>query len=238
MKLSYSSISKYESCPFAWKLRYVDKVPQAPKHYFSFGKAVHSALERMYEGEECPPLEEVLEAFRGAWSDAGYKDAKAVEKAKALGVGMLTDHHRAHAVGWAKPFATELKFDMVVDHVRVTGFIDRVDLLPDGTAHVLDYKTGRELEQGRIEEDPQLTMYQIAVEEMYGLKVGKLTLFHVPTNTPQSCGRHSDQLADAWRARIKATADAIAAQKFAPRPTEDACKWCDHKALCPAWGAK
>ncbi|MDE1820288.1 MAG: PD-(D/E)XK nuclease family protein [Euryarchaeota archaeon] len=43
--LSYSGFSAYEECPLRWKFRYIDKLPELPRGYFSFGRSIHSALE-------------------------------------------------------------------------------------------------------------------------------------------------------------------------------------------------
>ena len=43
--LSHSSITLYNECPQKYKFRYIDAVPEKPRHFFSFGRSVHSALE-------------------------------------------------------------------------------------------------------------------------------------------------------------------------------------------------
>ena len=46
--LSHSSISLYLECPQKWKFKYVDKIPEKPRHFFSFGQSCHEALEFFY----------------------------------------------------------------------------------------------------------------------------------------------------------------------------------------------
>jgi len=48
-QLSYSSIRAYEECPLRWKFLYVDRLPEAPRGYFSFGRTVHSVLEELLQ---------------------------------------------------------------------------------------------------------------------------------------------------------------------------------------------
>lgn len=43
--LSYSSLRAYLECPLRWKFLYVDRLPEAPRGYFSFGRTLHSVLE-------------------------------------------------------------------------------------------------------------------------------------------------------------------------------------------------
>ena len=237
LKLSHSSISEYSDCPLKWKLHRIDRLPEKPKHYFSFGKAIHSALEFMYAGDSCPPLDAVMDAFFEGWSGAGYKDKDAASKGQRDGASMLTAYYAKYGgKAWAKPLAAEASFDMEVDHVRVIGYIDRIDVLEDGTLHVLDYKTGKELEAERIETDEQMTMYQIAAEAKFpGAAVSKVSLFHVPTLAWATVPARGAELVAALKEKIKRTADAIRRQEFEPKPSEKACKWCDYKPHCKAW---
>lgn len=236
MKLSHSSISMYTDCPKKYEFKYVLGHKEKPKHFFSFGKSVHSALEFMYDAEACPELDDVLEALERNWVSEGYADKKAEDKAKKNGENMLRDYYRKHAPDWVKPLSVEAKFDITVDHVRVIGFIDRVDVGPNGGLHVVDYKTGQSLDVSRIDEDEQMTMYQLAAETIYPeSKVDAVSLYHVPSLTLHTAKRRGEELVNALRSKITATANAIASKDFTVKPSEKACSWCDFKPLCPAW---
>ncbi|OVE78232.1 hypothetical protein BVX98_00750, partial [bacterium F11] len=73
--LSHSSISLYQQCPQKWKFRYVDKVPEKPRAYFSFGKSVHSGLEFLFstEKEGYPAMDEVIDHYKKVWIHEGYE---------------------------------------------------------------------------------------------------------------------------------------------------------------------
>ncbi|MCI4322009.1 MAG: PD-(D/E)XK nuclease family protein [Thermoplasmata archaeon] len=43
--LSYSSVRAYLECPLRWKYLYIDRLSEAPRGYFSFGRTIHSVLE-------------------------------------------------------------------------------------------------------------------------------------------------------------------------------------------------
>jgi len=45
--LSYSSYRAYLECPLRWKYLYVDRLPETPRGYFTFGRVVHTVLEEM-----------------------------------------------------------------------------------------------------------------------------------------------------------------------------------------------
>ena len=57
----------------------------------------------------------------------------------------------------------EVGFDVMVNDVRLVGYIDRVYLLPDGSILVLDLKTGS------LSPDLQLLTYAVGLEAEYGL---------------------------------------------------------------------
>ena len=45
--LSYSSYRTYQECPLRWRFLYVDKLPETPRGYFTFGRVIHSVLEEL-----------------------------------------------------------------------------------------------------------------------------------------------------------------------------------------------
>ncbi|MGP8077402.1 MAG: RecB family exonuclease [Thermoplasmata archaeon] len=45
--LSYSSYRTYLECPLRWKYLYVERRPETPRGYFTFGRVVHSVLEEL-----------------------------------------------------------------------------------------------------------------------------------------------------------------------------------------------
>ncbi len=45
--LSYSSYRTYLECPLRWRYLYVERRPETPRGYFTFGRVVHSVLEEL-----------------------------------------------------------------------------------------------------------------------------------------------------------------------------------------------
>lgn len=238
--LSHSSISLYKECPQKYKFKYVDKIPEKPRHYFSFGNSVHTALEFFYgvKGPEPPSLAEVLRHFKENWKSAGYKDAAQEAEYFQDGQDILSAFHKKHAAAFTPPFFVEYNFNLLVKNVPVTGKIDRVDKLPDGRLAILDYKTGKSIPAARVLDDAQLTMYQLACEVALGAEVGRLTLYHLPSLKEHVSERHDSSLVDTVTKRVVDTAAAIEAEKFEPAPEERKCLWCDYKPLCPIFSSQ
>ena len=233
--LSHSSLSMYGECPLRYKLKYVDRIPEKPKHFFSFGRSMHKALEFFYgvEAPPAPPLELLLKNYEAGWESAGYRDQVQESEYFQDGKDILTGYYGRHASTFQVPLYVEFRFDMEVDGVPVTGFVDRIDRLPDGRLSVLDYKTGKKLAGGRIQSDAQLTMYQLGCETKLGTEVGRLVFYHLPSFKEHAVDRRPQGQVDELRRRIVATAESIRAGRFEAKLSEDNCRWCDFKDHCP-----
>jgi RecB family exonuclease len=235
--LSHSSITLFNECPQKYKFKYIDKIPEKPRHFFSFGQSVHLALEFFYgvKALPAPTLDEVLAFYKENWVQGGYKDPGQEAQYFEDGKLIITAFYQKHIRDYALPFFVEYGFSFEVDGVPVTGKVDRVDKLPDGRLSIIDYKTGKKLVGGRVEIDPQLTMYQLAAEQLLGLKVAKLSFYHLPSLKEQIVERHTDELVDGLKKRIVVTAERITTGAFEPKPAENVCRWCDYKPLCPVF---
>ena len=233
--LSHSSITLYNECPQKYKFRYVDAVPEKPRHFFSFGRSVHSALEFFYGTKTPvpPSLAELFENYKKTWVVEGYRDQSQEAEYYDEGKRILKAFHEKHAKDFHVPLSVEYGFELEVEGVPVKGFVDRVDKLPDGRLAVVDYKTGKKLATGRLEIDAQLTMYQYACETLLGAEVGDLIFYHLPTLKEHRASRRGAKLVDELKSRVVTTAESITQEKFDPKPDEMVCRWCDYKPICP-----
>ena len=235
--LSHSSITLYNECPQKWKFKYIDAIPEKPKHFFSYGRSVHAALEYFYSPKEAkaPGLEDLLKHFREIWEKTGYRDENHEAELFEEGRQLLTRFHDKHAKSFHVPFSVEYKFEFEHEGIPLTGMVDRIDKLPDGRLSILDYKTGKKLAAGRLDIDAQLTMYQFACESQLGAEVGELIFYHLPTLKEHRTVRRGAPLVKELTKRIVDTAEGITKERFDPKPTENACRWCDYKPLCPIY---
>ena len=233
--LSHSSISMYQECPQKYKFKYIDGIPEKPRHFFSFGQSVHLALEYFYSKTEpiAPSLESLLKHYREIWVKPGYRDDGQEAEYFEEGRQILTRFHDKHAKSFHVPFHVEYNFTFEYEGVPLTGKVDRIDKLPDGRLSILDYKTGTKLAAGRLDIDAQLTMYQFACESQLGAEVGELIFYHLPTLKEHRTVRRGAPLVKELTTRIVDTAEAITKEKFDPKPMDSVCRWCDYKPICP-----
>lgn len=235
--LSHSSIYLYRDCPKRWHFKYIEKIPEKPKHFFSFGKSMHSVLEYFHDVQTLPPpdLEKVLKNYNENWLTEGYQNEQQEADYKAQGERILREYYAKHIDRFRIPYFVEYRFNLEVDGVKVVGYIDRIDKLDDGRLAIVDYKTGKAIPKSRVAQDQQLTMYQMACEELLGLKVEELTFYHLPSQTALTTGPHKQEQIAVLREKIVDTAEQIKAEKFDPKPEERKCGWCDYKPLCPVF---
>lgn len=233
--LSHSSMSLYSECPQKYKFKYIDRIPEKPRHFFSFGSSVHSALEFFYgvKALPAPSLEELLAFYKGNWISAGYKDEFQEAEYFKDGQEILERFYQKHIQDFQIPYFVEYQFNLEVDGVPITGRIDRVDKTPEGKLWVTDYKTGKALASKRVLTDAQLTLYQMACEELLGAEVERLSFYHLPTLKEQIVARHTEETVRGLRRKITDTAESITRGIFEPTPGEQKCRWCDYKPLCP-----
>ena len=238
--LSHSSVSLYETCPQRFKFRYIDKLPEKPKPFFSFGKSVHAGLEFLFAklSGPWPSVEELVDFYKKNWLREGYETPEQERDYYLDGERILKGFYEKHKNDLRQSMFVEYKFNLHIEGVPVTGFVDRIDKTESGRLHIIDYKTGKAFDKSRVKEDPQLSLYQLALTELLGLEVESVTLYHLNSLTPLTTPAHSPSLLEGVRARVRHAAEGIAAGRFEPVPDEKGhCRFCDYKPVCPAFAA-
>jgi len=87
-----------------------------------------------------------------------------------------------------------------------------------------------------LEQDLQLTLYQVAAEQIWQLPVEKLGLYHLRTNTPCCCEARSKSRLEEARHLVLEVAELIAANEFAA--IENQFCPCDFPEYCPYYRHK
>ena len=234
MRLSYSSIDTYETCPAKFKFAYEDRLPRRPSPALSFGDSLHRALQCFHNRPvPVPPArEELLEMLDAVWVSDGYRDASEERTYQDHARQVLDQYHLENAERYRIPVALEFRFTIEIEGVQVNGMIDRMDRLPGGGYEIIDYKTNRRLPpMSRVERDLQLSIYHLAAREVWGIDPERLTLYYLLPGQRMTTSRTPEDVEE-LRARIATIAERIAAGKFEPRENP-LCDWCDYQAMCP-----
>jgi putative RecB family exonuclease len=232
--LSFTQISLYRSCPLCYKLQYIDGLKPKDKSYFSFGTSMHACVEYFYKVStpHPPSLEELLQFYEQSWISQGYESLEEETRHKEYGRDILSRFWEIHSADFRLPVALERGFNLDIDGIKLRGFIDRVDKLDSGGLSIIDYKTNKELfSADYLEEDLQLTIYQMAAEQTWHLPVERLTLYHLRSNTACSCPPREPARLDQARKLVLEVAADIAEGKF-PATENQHCP-CDFPEHCP-----
>jgi len=239
MRISYSQISSYQRCPHRYQLQYVQRLPVPKRGELLLGSIVHGALKFMHEpkGPRLPAEEEVIAEFCRLWK--GEEENIPEGERTALfedGVNMLRRHYE-RAVSRQEPRFTadvERFFSLPFGEGNaITGKIDRIDALGDGTIEVLDYKTGRRgmPVQGEVDRDLQLAIYRMAAQEMlYPDKTITTSLYYLHHGMTLTA-RFAPQQMEEVREEIREVVAGIERGDFSPR-VEPWCDRCEYRAYC------
>jgi putative RecB family exonuclease len=260
--LSYSSFRTYQECPLRWRFLYVDKLPETPRGYFTFGRVVHSVLEELVlplvvptarrAGEndrqrtldEFHPTpspsapgrwmtsEELLAAYDRAWSSEGYSSPEEESRYRALGREILLRYYDFLVRERPLPVAVEEHLEARWDGIPVHGYIDRIDRTPAGGLEIVDYKTSRDLSSDDARDSDQLSLYQVLVESNYAEPVQGLTLYHLRSLTPLRTAPRERAVLSGLHNRLGTVMDGIRAEAYDPTPGRH-CARCDFQDRCP-----
>ena len=237
--LSYTQIALYQSCPLCYKLQYIDGLKPKDKWYFSFGTTLHLCTEYFFRVRVPPPpsLEELLQFYEQSWLAEGYESAEEEVRYRDYGRQILSSFWEIHYADFKVPVAVERRFHVDIEGVKLTGYIDRIDKLDSGGLSIVDYKTNQVLfTRDDLENNLQLTLYQLAAEQSWQLPVERLTLYHLRSNTPCSCAPRSEAQLEEARQLVLEVAESIAAQRF-PAIENQYCP-CDFAEHCPYYKQK
>jgi putative RecB family exonuclease len=123
--------------------------------------------------------------------------------------------------------------------LRLRGYVDRLDVAPGGAVRVVDYKTGRAPREGfEAKAMFQMRFYALVLWRLRGEIPRMLQLLYLGSGEVL---RYEPDEADlrATERKLGALWDAISRateqRDWRPSPSK-LCDWCDHQALCPAFG--
>ncbi|MBI2624320.1 PD-(D/E)XK nuclease family protein [Candidatus Parcubacteria bacterium] len=258
MKISYSALDTFQSCPQKYKFQEVDRIRVPRSKEAVFGTLVHQALKFLYSQEPVvPTLEEALQYFRDQWpldaargkpldgSAAQTLWASEAEEAayKAEGERMIAEYYRGAFPHSSRTVAVETPFEAPIadpasgEAHLLKGKIDRIDKHSDGTFEIVDYKTSRRMPaQSSVDDDLQLSLYQLGLVERWpNLKIPKvkLTLHFLRHGLAVSTSRTEAKIQET-KAEVVRLINEIKKSDFRPMPGP-LCDWCGYKPICPMW---
>lgn len=249
LALSPSRASDFKQCPLKYRLRAVDKLPEAPTKAAFRGTVVHAALESLYGLPAADRRHDAaLDLVEPSWkrlTDESPALASLIapddlEAFLAEAKSLVTAYYELEDPTRFSPAAVELFVEHeLADGVLLRGYIDRLDVAATGQVRVVDYKTGRSpSELFEAKALFQMKFYALVVFRTRGTVPTQLELLYLADGKrlvyrPDEAEllRFERTLSAIWKAILKSgeTGD------FRPNPGK-LCSWCDFKAHCPSFG--
>lgn len=245
--LSPSRVAEFKTCPQAYKFRFIDKLPEPIDPYAARGSLVHAVLESLFalpSRERTLPrakqaLTESWEAVRAEEEMGGWPlspEQEAVWLANA--VELLENYFRIEDPAQIEPEQIEWWVEHQAERVFLRGIIDRVEVNPDGSWVLTDYKTGRSPSDNyALGAFFGLKFYALVCWRAFGKMPALLRLIHL--REPETITLvPTEPMLEAMERQMEAVGRAIinAYVKNDWRPRINRwCTSCTHQQICPAF---
>jgi putative RecB family exonuclease len=251
--LSPSRAGDFLSCPLLYRFRTIDHLPEPPSPDAVRGTVVHKVLEDLFDlPASARTPDRAQSMLEPAWRQL-------VEQEPELEAMFGSDDEGADAAAWLtscrsvleryftledprrlEPAERELYVEALLDsRLLLRGFVDRIDVAPDGAIRVVDYKTGRS--PGEMFEAKalfQMRFYALVIWRTRGVVPAMLQLVYLGNGEMlRYVPDEQDLVATERKVEAIWRAIRLAEESGDWRPSPGRlCDWCAHQAVCPAWG--
>ncbi len=249
---SNSKINTYETCPYQYKLRYIDKIkPEISTTIEAFmGDLVHQTLELMYKNKKFKKRVAkniLIKFFRDLWEKEYSDDILIVKEDE----GLKPDNYRKMGEKFISDYYDSYKDDDMVIlgletqdkltlpngdqwHVRIDKLGCRGDVY-----YVCDYKTNARIKlQEEADSDKQLAMYSIWVKDKFKDAKKVILKWHMLAFNKEITSERTDEQLKVLQQEvmeiIQNIEEAIKENDF-PTNTTRLCDYCGYKSQCPSF---
>ncbi len=246
MRLSYSALDTYRSCPLKYKFQEIDRIKTPKSKEAVFGTTIHATLKFIHKpGILFPNLEQAMEFFSNAWNPAVFDSEAEERSAFSQGIKIIQDYYQKNNPADANVIDLESHFQIAIGEKEnlhiVSGIIDRIDKTTEGY-EIIDYKTTRKMPaQEKVDNDIQLSIYLKAFLSRYPKEVVNLnkitvSLYYLKHGVKLSSQRTLEQLQKSEELFLDIIR-LIETAKFNPN-LSPLCDWCGYQNFCPMWKHK
>jgi putative RecB family exonuclease len=250
--ISPSRAKDFRQCPLLFRYRAVDRLPEPPSQAAVKGSLVHAVLEHLFDLPAAGRTEEAAQALLDPQWEAlqasrpdllsmftGPEDLGAwLAQARSL----LTQYFRMENPKRLEPAEREMLVETeLASGILLRGYVDRMDVAPNGAVRVVDYKTGRS-PHPRFQDEAlfQMRFYALMLWRLHGTVPARLQLVYLGDGRTLSHDPVEEELValeQDLEGLWESIAHAARTGDFTYR-TSKLCSWCSFQSLCPAFGGE
>jgi len=252
MRISYSGLDTFSTCPAQYKFQYIDRIKVYRSKEAIFGTLIHDCLKMFHEPSEPTPLleDDLLKYFTDRWDNSVYQDKQEEAFAFHQGIDLLKKYYlqnqgvEFNIVNLETLFEAPILEEPSSDNAsagkkefhQITGRIDRIDKLDDGTFEVIDYKTTKKMpSQADVDKNFQLSVYYLGITNRWPSlqkenRSVKLSLYYLRHGEKLSAFLDSQRVKET-KEKILNLINQIKQSNFEPR-LNPLCNWCQYQAHC------
>lgn len=248
MRISYSALETFITCPAKYKYQCLDKIKTPKSKEAVFGTLIHECLKMFHSPSRITPFleDDLLKYFTDKWHSEVYTDKQEGAFAFHQGVEMLKNYYTSNQNQSFKIVDLETSFAIPFpcghDVHQITGRIDRVDKLADGSFEIVDYKTAKKMPpQEEIDNNLQLSIYYLGFLHRWPSLQNerqpvKLSLYFLRHGEKLSTSRNYQKINEA-KEKLLDLINQIQQSKFEPK-SNVLCAWCQYQPYCPLFRHK
>ena len=246
MRISYSALDIFQTCPLKYKFSEIDKIKTPKSKEAVFGSTIHSTMRFIHTpGILSPTLDQAMEHFQNSWNSSVFEDENEERAAFSQGIKIIQDYYQKNNPANFNIIDLESRFQIEIgsddDKHIISGIIDRIDKTENGY-EIIDYKTTKKMpSQEKVDNDLQLSVYLNAFLSRYPKEIDnldkiKVSLYYLKHGVKLTSQRTLEDLQKSQQLFLD-TIKIIEAGKFEPI-VSPLCDWCGYQNMCPMWKHK
>lgn len=232
LKLSPLRLRTFRRCKLRYRYQYVERRRGRPSPGDVLGALIHAILHDFFA--YVPPhdrdVERLICLLDEKWQNLTFRMGSPAEREawRERAEELLRRFSHQHDLE-AQPLALEAYYEApIADGVALVGRVDRVDEEPDGSLHIIDYKTGARPPEVDAQ---QLRLYAIILERRLSRPLRRASYFYLDDGEVFSMRLSQEELEGELDEAVK-TARAIAEEKEYPATIGQHCAGCHYLSVC------
>ncbi len=231
-RLSPLRVRVFNTCRLRYRYQYVDKLQARLRPADTAGTLVHNVLCDFFA--KVPPeertAERLIEMFQPRWAVLWprYLRIEGVDELRERNLNALRRFTQREDLA-AKPLLVEPYVQVqIAPDVTLFGRMDRIDENPDGSLHIIDYKTGSH--PGDVDAS-QLQLYAIMVESKLERSVSRASFWFLDDGSVWTADLTSEDKEKVLAGALAAVTEMRKEKQFQPTGAQH-CAHCPFRHTC------